>query len=78
MADTIRTEADLLDNLFQDGQPANSISAQDMRDFVKTARYLQPLGWEFMFDHVHSSEKAWQLMCDEDGQRKNPEYEIHF
>jgi len=50
MTDTIRTESDLLTNVFQDGQPANSISAQDMRDFIVSARYLQPLGWEFRFD----------------------------
>ncbi len=55
MADTIRTELDLLDNLFQDGQPANSISAQDVRDLVVSARYLQPLGWEFRFDSQYGA-----------------------
>lgn len=34
MADTERTSADLLTNLFQDGQPASSITAQDMRDYI--------------------------------------------
>ena len=50
MVDTIRTEVDLITNSFQDGQANNSISAQDMRDLVKSVRYLQPLGWEFRFD----------------------------
>lgn len=52
---TPRTEADLLTNLFQDGQANNSITAQDMRDFVASARYLQPLGWEFRFDSQYTS-----------------------
>jgi len=47
---TPRTEADLLENFFQDGQGNNSITAQDMRDFVASTRYFQPLGWEFRFD----------------------------
>ncbi|NQY41958.1 MAG: hypothetical protein HRT87_01225 [Legionellales bacterium] len=33
MADTIRTEAELL-NIFRDGQGANSITEQDMRDLI--------------------------------------------
>jgi len=51
---TPRTEANLLQNLFQDGQGNNSISAQDMRDFVASARYLQPIGWEFRFDSQYT------------------------
>lgn len=50
MADTIRTEADLKNNIFPDNQAAGSITAQDMRDLVASTRYLQPLGWEFRFD----------------------------
>jgi hypothetical protein len=34
MPNTIRTQQDLLNNIFKDGQPPNSITAQDMRDFV--------------------------------------------
>lgn len=34
MVDTVRTTTDLLTNLFQDGQAANSITAQDMRDLI--------------------------------------------
>lgn len=34
MADTSRTKADLLTNLFQDGQADGSITAQDMRDLI--------------------------------------------
>lgn len=39
MADTKRTVADMIANLFQDGQIANSITAQDLRDLVIS---LQP------------------------------------
>tara|TARA_S200002703_G_scaffold154523_1_gene157467 strand:+ start:935 stop:1507 length:573 start_codon:yes stop_codon:yes gene_type:complete len=38
MADTVRTESDLLTALFQDGQSANSITAQDMRDLIVSMR----------------------------------------
>ena len=38
MADTIRTESYLLASLFQDGQAANSITAQDMRDLIVSMR----------------------------------------
>ncbi len=55
MADTIRTEADLLNNIFPDNQAPGSITAQDMRDFVASTRYLQPLGWEFRFDSQYTS-----------------------
>ena len=34
MTDTIRSSTDLLTNLFQDGQAANSITAQDIRDLI--------------------------------------------
>lgn len=34
MADTQRTKTDLLTNLFQDGQAAGSISANDVRDLI--------------------------------------------
>ena len=34
MVDTVRTVTDLLTNLFQDGQPASSITPNDMRDFI--------------------------------------------
>lgn len=38
MADTIRTESTLLTSLFQDGQAANSITEQDMRDLIVSMR----------------------------------------
>jgi hypothetical protein len=38
MADTLRTESYLLASLFQDGQAANAITAQDMRDLVVSMR----------------------------------------
>jgi len=50
MADQIRTESDLKNNIFPDNQAVGSITAQDMRDLVASTRYLQPLGWEFKFD----------------------------
>ena len=34
MADTVRTQITLLEQLFRDGQGKNSISAQDMRDMI--------------------------------------------
>ena len=37
MADTKRTSADLLTNLFQDGQAAGAISENDVRDFIVSA-----------------------------------------
>ena len=43
MVDTIRTEADLLDNLFQDGQ-TGGISANDVRDFVVSVPTLASAG----------------------------------
>jgi len=38
MVDTIRTETDLLTNIFQDGQAAGSITAQDVRDLIVSMR----------------------------------------
>lgn len=38
MVDTIRTENDLLTALFQDGQAAGSITAQDVRDLIVSLR----------------------------------------
>lgn len=38
MVDTVRTESDLLTALFQDGQAANSITAQDVRDLIVSMR----------------------------------------
>lgn len=39
---TSRTQSYLLTNEFQDGQPAGSISAQDMRDFVVSMHNIVP------------------------------------
>jgi|TARA_R110000822_G_scaffold103990_3_gene230694 hypothetical protein len=39
MVDTVRTKADLVSNLFQDGQAANNITANDVRDLIVS---LQP------------------------------------
>ena len=34
--------------------------------------------WKFIYVNHKSVEKAFDLMCRDDGTRKNPEYEIHF
>jgi len=53
MVDIVRTEADLLANLFQDGQPDSSITAQDIRDFIVSVKYLNGGGWEFHLDGAY-------------------------
>lgn len=60
MTDTIRTQLDLLNNLFQDGQPANSITANDVRDLIVSAPYLQPAAWDFHLDgtYISSNKRA--------------------
>lgn len=50
MVDTTRTEDDLLENIFQDGQPNDSITAGDMRDLVVSTKYLNGHGWDFHLD----------------------------
>lgn len=55
MADQIRTESDLKNNIFPDNQAPGSITAQDMRDLVASTRFLQPLGWEFRFDSEYTT-----------------------
>lgn len=42
MVDTSRTEADLLANLFQDGQANNAITSQDMRDLIVSMKTINP------------------------------------
>lgn len=41
MIDIVRTRADLLGNLFQDGQASNTINAQDMRDLIVSVNQFQ-------------------------------------
>lgn len=53
MVDTVRTEDDLLDNLFQDGQPDDSITANHVRDFVVSSKYLNLHGWDFHLDGTY-------------------------
>lgn len=50
MVDTIRLETDLLATLFKDGQAANSITAQDLRDLIVSIKFLNGGGWEFHLD----------------------------
>lgn len=54
MVDTIRTEADLTNNIFPDNQAAGSITAQDMRDLTVSASYLTAVGWDFHFDSQYT------------------------
>ena len=39
--------------------------------------YIQ-MDWQNMYDHLMSIKKAHDLMCEDDGTRKNPQYEIYF
>jgi hypothetical protein len=34
--------------------------------------------WQLMYDHAKSVEKAWNLMCDDDGNPLNPQFEVDF
>jgi len=49
VADTIKTESELL-NTFSDNQAPGSITAQDMRDHIVSSKYLNGQGWEFHLD----------------------------
>jgi hypothetical protein len=53
MADTKRNQQELF-NIFRDGQPANSISAQDVRDLIVSAPYLQTAAWDFHLDGTYT------------------------
>lgn len=55
MVDTVRTEPDLLDNLFQDGQADHSITAQDIRDLIVSVKYLNNHGYQFVLDSAYTS-----------------------
>lgn len=54
MVDVVRTESDLLTNLFQDGQADYSITAQDIRDLIVSIKYLNGDAWEFHFDNEYT------------------------
>ena len=62
MADTIRTQADLINNIFPDNQAAGSITAQDMRDFASSVQHITPLGWQFFFDVTYPDENNSRLI----------------
>jgi hypothetical protein len=55
MVDTVRTQTDLLTNLFQDGQAANSITAQDMRDLIVSLSANSGSGWAHYADSTYTS-----------------------
>ena len=52
---TVRTKEEL-DEIFKDGQPANSITAEDIRDFVDSSPNLleEVYGWEFLYDDEYT------------------------
>lgn len=50
MVDTLRTRTEMLDEDFQDGQPDNSMSAQDMRNLIISLRDNQHQAWVFYAD----------------------------
>ena len=54
MVDTVRTEAQL-QAIFADLQAEGSITAQDVRDFVVSSRYLANQGWDFHLDGTYTS-----------------------
>lgn len=54
MVDTARTETDLLENLFQDGQAPGSITPQDVRDLIVSVKYMNG-GWEFALDSAYTA-----------------------
>jgi hypothetical protein len=39
--------------------------------------YVQ-MQWQYMMDHIKSVEKAYHLMCDDEGYAKDQQYEIDF
>jgi hypothetical protein len=34
--------------------------------------------WQYMYEHIKSLEKAHELTCNDNNEKKNPEYEIQF
>lgn len=56
MADTIRTQTDLLANLFQDGQSPGAITAQDIRDLIVSLRANQGGGWSMHTDATYNAD----------------------
>ena len=55
MVDTVRTQTDLLTNLFQDGQAANAITAQDVRDLIVSMPANSGSGWAHYVDTTYTS-----------------------
>ena len=54
MVDTQRTLADLLANLFQDGQAAREITANDMRDLLESVMIKDDLESK-LFEEIYGS-----------------------
>ena len=54
---TIKTRDTFLTEVFQDGQPANSIRASDIRDVVESLPFYDQYskGWEFLYDSTYTS-----------------------
>jgi len=46
--------------------------------FLHLVCYYEKLEWELIYSHAVSVEKAYNLMCNDWGERKEREYEIDF
>ena len=64
MVDTIRTSADLQNNIFPDNQAAGSITAQDIRDAVASMPHISVQGWQFFFDINAVDEGSAKVVLD--------------
>ncbi len=59
---------------------------EECTELAKTSDYIYTevmcgyvgMQWKFIYVNQKSVEKAFNLMCREDGTRRSPEYEIHF
>lgn len=62
MADTIKSESDLLD-VFKDAQKAGSITANDVRDLVVSSKHLNTQGWQFHLDGLYTEASPFALLA---------------
>lgn len=60
MVDTIKTQSELLTNVFQDGQAPGSITAQDMRDLVVSMTHRNYHGF---FDYNDATTAGAPISC---------------
>jgi hypothetical protein len=65
-----------LTNHLQECNKAAEMNTDDK--YAKVMCLYIGIQWQLMFEHAKSVEKAWELVCNDDGTKKNPEYEIQF